>query len=352
MWSKNPIRAIVGAAAVLVLVVACGRAPDRADDSGGGFSACMITDVGGIDDRSFNAAVWQGLRDAADRDDTIDPSYRSSESDKDYQPNLKQSINKGCEVVIAVGGLMSSVTEQVAQDNPDAHFIIVDAAIDLPNVYSVQFDTAQPAFLAGYLAAGMSATGTVATFGGSKIAPVTIFMDGFTAGVDHYNDVKDADVTALGWNRDKQEGIFVGSFTDQTGARRTTQDLLSRDADVILPVAGNAALGAPSAAQGAGDVSIIWVDFDGCTSVEQYCALFLTSVIKEIPAVIADAVLAAADGDHRSGSYLGTLDNDGVGIAPYHDFADRIPDALQSEVEQLRSDIADGTVTVESPSSP
>ncbi|GAA4906650.1 basic membrane protein A [Stackebrandtia albiflava] len=335
-----------------VTLTACGEAPDESGSDGGDFQACMITDTGGVDDRSFNQSVWQGLNDAAESNGDIEPSYLTSASEADYEPNLSQAVSKGCEVVVAVGGVMTDATRAAAEANPDVFFVMVDGLIDLPNVYSVQFDTAQPAFLAGYLAAGTSETGKVATFGGMKIPPVTIFMDGFAEGVAHYNREKDADVQVLGWNPETQEGSFADSFTDQSAGRSLTQNFLSQDADVILPVAGNAALGAPSAAEGTEGAKVIWVDFDGCEAAEQYCALFLTSVMKNIPPVVADTVTEAQAGENRTGSFIGTLENDGVGLAPYHELESEVPAGLADEVSALREQIIDGTITVDSPASP
>src|SRR5690606_8890647 len=116
---------------------------------------------------------------------------------------------------------------------------------------------------------------------------------------------------------------------------------------------GGAGLGTASAAQASGDYVVIWVDVDGCVSAEQYCDVFLTTVVKNIPLAVKEAVLAAAGSDGLvEGEFLGTLENDGVSLAPYHEFEDAIDDELKAEVEQLRQDIIDGTIQVESPSQP
>lgn len=350
--STTRIRTVtVCAAAAVVGLAACGEAPTDSS-SKGDFKACMITDTGGVDDRSFNQSVWTGLNDAGKANDNIEPSYLASSSEADYEPNLLQSVNEGCEVIVAVGGVMTEATQSAASANPDTFFVMVDGFIDLPNVYSLQFDTAQPSYLAGYLAAGMTKTGKIATFGGLKIPPVTIFMDGFAEGAKKYNETKDADVTVLGWDEASQEGSFTESFTNQSAGRSLAQTFISQDADIILPVAGNAALGAPSAAEGEEGVTVIWVDFDGCESAEQYCKLFLSSVMKNIPPVLAETVEEAEGGKNRTGSYVGTLENEGVGLAPFHEFEDQVPEDLKAEIEQLRQDIIAGTITVESPASP
>src|SRR5690606_5792391 len=138
----------------------------------------------------------------------------------DYVPNLTNFVNQDCDFILAVGGPMHDATKEVAEANADQQFAIVDSNPGLPNVYSMEFDTAQPAFLAGYLAAGMSKTGKVGTYGGMKIQAVTIFMDGFVDGVAHYNKVKNANVQVLGWNKETQDGSFTNDFVKQDEGKK------------------------------------------------------------------------------------------------------------------------------------
>lgn len=344
---------VITAAGSLVLA-GCGEAPP-AEDPEGEFLACMVTDVGGIDDRSFNESAWAGLQAAADDNPDIETDNVSSSVQADYVPNLTGFVQRECDFILAVGGLMAESTAEVAAANPEQQFGIVDAKLpDHPNVYPMQFDTAQAAFLAGYLAAGHSSSGVVATYGGLNIPPVTIFMDGFADGVAHYNDVKDTDVQLLGWDKAAQTGSFTDDFEDQGAGRALSDSFVAQGADVIMPVAGGAGLGTASAAQDSdGAYTVIWVDVDGCESVEQYCSTFLTTVVKNIPDAVQEAVLAAAAADGlATGEFLGTLANDGVSIAPYHDFEDALSEELKTEIIELREDIIDGTIEVVSPAQP
>src|SRR5690606_5774630 len=150
-------------------------------------------------------------------------------------------------------------------------------------------------FLAGYLAAGYSSSGVVATYGGLQIGPVTIFMDGFVDGVAHYNEVHGTDVKVLGWDKESQTGAFAESFEDQAAGRSLSDSFVAQGADVIMPVAGGTGLGPAAAAAESGEYAVIWVDLDGCESVPQYCSVFLTTVVKNIPGAVKAAVLEAAD---------------------------------------------------------
>lgn len=336
-------------------LAACGEAPDDEGGGGGDYQACMVTDVGGIDDRSFNESAWAGLQNAAAASDQLaDPENVSSGAEADYVPNLTGYVEQDCDFVLAVGGLMAEATAEVAGANPDQQFGIVDAKLpDNPNVYPMQFDTAQAAFLAGYLAAGYSESGTVATYGGLNIPPVTIFMDGFADGVAQYNEANGAEVELLGWNKETQEGSFTDDFQDQAAGRALSDNFVSQGADVIMPVAGGAGLGTASAPGAGTEYVVIWVDVDGCESAEQYCSTFLTTVVKNIPDAVQEAVLAAASADGlATGEFLGTLENGGVSLAPYHEFEDDITELLKTEIIELRADIIDGTITVTSPAQP
>jgi basic membrane protein A len=342
-----------------MVLAACGEAPEDdngdAGDGGGDYKACMVTDVGGIDDRSFNESAWAGLEAAAAESDALtDPVNVSSGAEGDYVPNLTGFIDQDCNFILAVGGLMAEATAEVSAANPDQQFGIVDAKLaDNPNVYPMQFDTAQAAFLAGYLAAGYSTSGVVATYGGIQIDPVTIFMDGFADGVAHYNETNDADVQVLGWDKEAQEGSFAESFTDQNAGRALSDAFVAQGADVIMPVAGGTGLGTTSAPGAGTDYVVIWVDVDGCESIEQYCSTLLTTVVKNIPDAVQTAVLEASGSDGlATGEFLGTLENDGVSLAPFHEFEDDIPEELKADLVDLEADIIDGTITVESPAQP
>jgi basic membrane protein A len=217
----------------------------------------------------------------------------------------------------------------------------------------MQFDTAQAAFLAGYLAAGYSKTGKVATYGGLKIPPVTIFMDGFAGGVAYYNQKHPGkNVQVLGWDVAKQDGLFANSFTSSAAGKSLSDTLHAQGADVIMPVAGGTGLGTTQDAA-AGKFTSIWVDTDGCVSTDN-CAGLLTSVQKNIADAVSAAVIRGAKGQSLavSDGTIGTLANNGVAIAPFHQFDSKIDPALKAEVAQLKQDIISGTVKVQSAASP
>ena len=220
----------------------------------------------------------------------------------------------------------------------------------LANVDALLFNTVQDGFLGGYLAAGMTKTGKVATFGGEKLPTVTIYMDGFYDGVQYYNSKHGTHVQVLGWNESTQNGSFTGNFTDQTAGQQLTQTFITEGADIIFPVAGNVGLGAAKAVQdadsaaGSQKVNMMWVDTDGCISAAQYCKYFITSVTKGIQPAVKNAVITAANGSFKGGNYIGTLANGGVALAPYHDFASKVPASLQAELAAIKLSIIAGKI--------
>jgi basic membrane protein A len=316
------------------------------------FSACMISDAGGFEDRSFNQSGWEGML-AAQADLGIQINKAESKNSNDYTPNVSAMIAQNCDLIFTVGFNLKSATETAATANPDSHFAIIDNnEIVLPNVKSLVFKTSDAAFLGGYVAAAYSKTGTVATFGGMQIPTVTIFMDGFVDGVAKYNEDFGKTVKVLGWDKAAQTGVFTGDFDDQSKGQNTTVNFIDQGADVVMPVAGPVGNGAAAAAQAAGNVAIIWVDSDGFESATQYQDVFLTSVMKEIGAAVHDTIKATESGAFSNEPYIGTLANGGVGIAPFHNFEDQIPQEVKDKLEQLTADISSGALVVTSPSDP
>jgi len=314
----------------------------------------MVLDVGGVDDHSFNQSSWGGLQAANKANPNIKISYVPSSSQNDYTPNLTAETNKGCDTVIAVGGLMTDAVTKIAKKNPNQQYAQIDSSSSGPNVYGLQYNTAQGGFLGGYLAAGMSKTGTVATYGGLNIPPVTIYMDGFWEGVQYYNEQNNKNVKVLGWDEGNQKGgTFANSFTDANKGKQITQQFQQQGADIVFPVAGGTGVGSAAAAQASnGQLAVIWVDTDGCESVPQYCKYFLTSVTKNLTGSVNEYATQAATGTFPTGNYIGTLENDGTGLAPFHDFDSKVPSDLKSQLDQVKADIISGKINIQSPSQP
>jgi len=350
---SSAVRSSAIIVAAVLSLAACAAPPVvNSNNAVSNFCARMVTNSGGLNDRSFNDASWKGMQEAGKKF-SIGTDVLVSNSEVDLVPNVQQAVDTGCGFVLTVGWELTPATTAAAAANPDVDFAIVDDVVDAPNVKPIVFDTAQAAFLAGYLAAGVSKTGKVATFGGGNQPPVTLFMDGFVDGVAHYNEVHNTAVSVLGWNKAQQDGVFTGDFEDINKGLTVTQSLIAQGADVILPVAGQVGEGAARAALDAGNVSLIWVDADGYgTLAAEYRPILLTSVLKNTGSAVVDIVKSSMDGTFSKDPYVGTLKNSGVDIAPYHDKASSVSAALGAEIDQLRAAIIAGKITVTSPSTP
>ena len=316
----------------------------------GTFTGCMVSDTGGIDDRSFNAAAWAGMQAAKAANSSINVKFSQSTSPSDYTPIINTFVSQKCNIIVTLGFAMGDATKAAAKAHPSQKLAIVDNVTPGANVNSLVFNTVQDAFLGGYLAAGMTKTGKVATFGGQEFPTVTIYMDGYWDGVQYYNQKHGTHVQVLGWNEKTQKGSFTGDFTNQTKGQTLTQTFISEGADIIFPVAGNVGLGAAKAVQqadaaaGSQKVNMEWVDLDGCVSAATYCKYFITSVLKGETLAVKTAVLAAANGSFKGGNYIGTLANGGVSLAPFHDWDSKVSASLKSELQQISKGIQDGSI--------
>lgn len=370
---KSISRALALVGAGILTLAACGTAPETAGGGGNGsdgggdgassdYKACMVSDAGGWDDKSFNESSYNGLM-AAEENLGIETQTAESTTNSDFTPNINNMVTEGCDLVITVGFLLAPATGTAAQENPDVNFAVVDstaqdedgAPIELENVRPIEFNTAEAAFLAGYLAAGMSETGKVATYGGVNIPTVTIFMDGFVDGVAHYNETHGTQVEALGWNKETQEGSIVGTFEDQSKGKAVSDEFYNAGADIVMPVAGPVGAGTLASAKEGEGRKVIWVDADGYetnSSDPDAQSVILTSVMKEMATAVEDVIGGAAEGEFDATPYVGTLENGGVGLAPYHDFEDEVPAELSTEIEELTQAIIDGEVVVESDAAP
>jgi basic membrane protein A and related proteins len=310
------------------------------------FKACMVSDSGGFNDKSFNQTSHDGL-EKAKTDLGVQTAEVESNSPSEYADNVDAMVKEKCNSITTVGFNLGDATEAAAKKNPDIDFSIVDFAYDKPtkNLKGLLFNTAEPSFLAGYLAAGVSKTGILGTFGGAQIPSVTAFMDGFQAGMEKYNEDNGSDVKLIGWDKDKQKGTFTNDFESKTKGQSAAAEMITQGADILFPVAGPAGLGALQAVKDQG-LQAIWVDTDGCVSAAEYCDVLLTSVMKGMDVAVEESIKAAADGSFDNTPYVGTLKNGGVSLAPFHDQADAVPSELSDKVDELKQQIIDGSLKV------
>lgn len=371
---------VTGVAALLLSFAGCGQAPEANPTSTGdavdiveGFKPCLISDEGGWNDKSFNQSAKEGM-DRAAKTLGVKAIEVESTSANDYAPNLENLIAEGCTFIVSVGFKLSADTITSALANPEVDYAIIDdwadntggkdddgndtgdGKTDAPNIKPLMFDTVQAAYLGGYAAAAWSAQNgvdKVGTVGGIPIPPVKIFMDGFVDGVAKYNEDKGADVATFGWDVAKQEGSFTGGFAANDTAKQAMSGVLDQGADVLLPVGGPIYQSAAAAIDDAGSNAVILgVDSDLVVSDPSVADKVLVSILKRIDSAVEQATIEAAKGEFDVTPYVGTLENEGVGLSSFGEFESKLPEGLTEEIAALRDAIISGELKVTSPSSP
>jgi|GEM_PF-83153 len=305
--------------------------------------------VSQLNDRGFNDLAWAGMQRAAE-ELGVTVQFAQDANAGSGPARINQLINHGFEGIVAVGQEYGPAIEAAALANPDIPFAIVDFPNQTAGDRGLLFDVDAPAFMAGYLAAGMSQSGTVCTYGGRKIPAVLIFMVGFEHGVDYYNQQNETSVELLGWKTDHSgsgsgEGVFAGNFSNQNYGQSIAAEFADQGCDIIFPVAGAVGLGTTAVAADNG-LTLIGVDADQALSNPDYANLYLTSVIKHVDQAVFEAVSLMTSGDFAGGNnYIGTLNNRGVGLAPYHSFEDKIPQTLQDQLFDVQQELNTGNIS-------
>jgi basic membrane protein A len=340
---RRTFRAIVIALTLAVGafgVAACGSD----DDSGSGGSAQttteaqgkkikvgVVTDVGGLNDRSFNALANKGLQDAI-KQLGAEGRVLISKSNADYVPNLTTLAQQKYDLVIGIGFLMADAVNTVATKFPQNNFAIVDQSYTLlknkpKNVQGLLFSEQEAGYLVGYLS-GLYAKdngGSVSTVGGQKIPPVDHYIAGFQAGAKKANtSVK----TLNGYSQD---------FVDQAKCKEIALDQIARGAKVVFHVAGQCGLGALDAAKEK-SVQGIGVDADQSYLGPQV----MTSALKKVDVAVFNAIKSVQDGTFKGGTDTPhNLKNDGVGIGKISSAGQRYAD----QVKQVQDQIVSGEIS-------
>jgi basic membrane protein A len=322
------------------------------------FRVGFVTDTAGIADKSFNQTQWEGIQRAG-TELGAEVQYAQSTEASQYSPNLTTFASEGYDLVIAAGFFLANDLALVAAQYPDTHFAICDmtfpAPFDvaegnignkecIPNAMGEIFKTDQPAYLAGYLAAGMTTSGKIGYFGGAKIPTVTIFGVGLQKGIEAYNAVHGTSVKLLGWDNATGEGVFTNNFTDMTVAQQAATSLFDEGADIVIGVGGLIGSVVWPIARERGGLGM-WVDVNGLVQFPDYQDVILTSVMKNMGQAHYDLIKAAQLGNFEGcTTYVGEMANNGVQLGPTG-AGINVPADLVAEVEALKAQMIAGTLT-------
>lgn len=312
----------------------------------------LVLDESGLTS-PYNLLAHQGLL-RAQSDFGITGTVFTATGPTDYEPQLQACIDYSNDLCIAVGFLFQEVTTELAQQNPSQHFAIIDPGwlVNRANVLDITFQIDQASFLAGYLSAAVSKTGKVGVYGGMKIPGVTIFMDGYWYGNNYYNTVHNANNQIFGWNPFKLTGLFTGNFTEFNDGYQMANNLMDQGADVIFSVAGSTVgQGSAKAVQDQGFSCHIGPDIDWATAYPTYADITLTSVMKNNDVAVYDAINSLVTSQFSGGLYIGTLANDGVGLAPFSGSACPVTAQIESELASAEAAIIAGEIETRHPCS-
>lgn len=358
---------IVSLVAILALLAAaCGGSEPVASEEPAGidYKVCVAFDTGGLGDKGFNDLAKKALDDAAALG--YDTDFSEAADTADYEPNIERLVDEGCQAISVVGFTQGGAVTAAAKAYPEIAFSLVDGTWNPlgddytpdtaddngpypANFTGITFNVQESGMLAGYLAAGMSETGFVCTFGGGDFPGVTYFMDGLDAGIAYFNEVNGASVKLLGWSAKGHTGTIIGGdnpWNDPAKGRELTQGFVDQGCDVAHPVSGATGNGTYELMKELGLYSI-GVDQDQAVSLPQYAATIMASNQKGIDVAVLDTFKKNSGGDLGGEDLIGTLANGGVLLSPYHDADAAVPAEVKAGVETLKAAIIDGTVVVE-----
>ncbi len=311
----------------------------------------LVTDTGGVNDKSFNQSAWAGVQKAA-KEFGFDAKFIESKQPTDYEKNIDQFATEKYDVIITVGFLMGDATAAKAVQYPNVRFAIIDNAYyptkgakpcddtkkdcyadgGLKNVTSLMFQEDEVGFLAGVLAGGMTKTGTVCTVSGMEIPPVVRFVTGFQNG---------ARWVKAGF---KTLNVYIPSFTDPAKGKETAQSMIGQGCDVIFGVGGNTGNGGLLAAKEKG-LMAIGVDVDQYLTYPEVKDALLTSAAKNVDAAVYEYLRTVNSKTDKAGIFTANLKNGGVGLAPFHDWESKIPQTVKDAIKNATEDFKNGKLT-------
>jgi basic membrane protein A and related proteins len=330
------------------LLGGCGQ---KEENKAGGdkdtFSVAMVTDVGGVDDKSFNQSAWEGLQKFGEENGMKKGKggfdYLQSQSDADYATNLNKLVRSDFDLIYGIGYLMTDAITEIAEQKPDNKFAIVDSVVEKPNVASITFKEHEGSFLVGVVAGLTTKTNKIGFVGGMEIPLIEKFESGFRAGVKAVNPEATVEVQ------------YAGAFDQADKGKAIASSMYASGIDVIYHAAGATGNGVFSEAKDLKtkdpnrEIWVIGVDKDqapeGVVKVGgQEYNVTLTSMVKRVDVAVYDVAKKAKDGQFPGGEIIEYgLPENGVGIAPTQDNVK--PEVLKA-VDEWKEKIIKGEVKV------
>jgi basic membrane protein A len=303
----------------------------------GKFQVGLVTDVGKVNDGTFNQYAYEGMLSAAE-EFGLDNAFIETQQPTDYEKNVTQFVDEGYNMIVTVGFMMGETTQKVAEANPDINFAIVDFSYDppIPNVMGLVFREDQAGFLAGVLAGEMTQSKTVGIVAGMEIPPVKKYRNGYENGVKYV--CPDCNVI----------GVYIDSFTDPARGKAAAESQIAEGADVIFGAGGPTGSGGILGAAQQG-VWVIGVDQDEYLTTfkggaEAGADKLLSSAMKRVDVAVSEAIKEAYQGTFEGRTAIFDAASNGIGLAPYHDAEADIPADVQAKLDEAFQMLADGSL--------
>ncbi|HXG63620.1 MAG TPA: BMP family ABC transporter substrate-binding protein [Blastocatellia bacterium] len=316
-----------------LLLSGCGRAFGSRDAADGRKRVGVVFDIGGKDDKSFNAAAWEGAKRAKEdlpiqlRD--VEPGDPTS-----IEPSMRAFAERGYDLIIGVGFAQMPIMQQVARDYPNLKFAIIDGVIDLPNVASLIFEEHEGSFLVGMIAGRITKTNKIGFVGGMDIPLIHKFHTGYEEGAKYANPKVQV--------FENYVGITDAAWNNPGKGKELAKAQIDRGADIVFQAAGNSGLGVFDAAEETGNLAI------GVDANQNWVkpGFILTSMIKRVDVAVYNTIKEVVEGRFSGGVHLYGLENDGVTYALDQYNRDMIPQSVLDEVERAKKEIIAGRIKV------
>jgi basic membrane protein A len=330
---KSTLATLVIMVLMAIMLPACGAPAAAAPCKAG-----LVTDVGKINDGTFNQYAYTGLL-KAEKDLGIGVKYIETVAQADYGKNIQSLVEQKCEIVVAVGFMMGDAIKEASGKYPDTKFAIVDFAYDpaIANVRGLVFAEDEAGYMAGALAASMTKSGTIAAVGGMEIPPVQKFLKGYEAGA---KSVK-ADVAV--------KTVYIDSFIDRARGAEAAKSFMSEGADVIFGAGGQTGSGGIQAAAEAG-AYVIGVDQDEYVTTFQNggapgADMIISSAMKRVDQAVFLTIKDVVDGKFTNGVSVYNAANGGIGLASFNKADGAIPAEVKAKMEEILKGLSDGSIT-------
>ncbi|WP_285872554.1 BMP family protein [Metabacillus litoralis] len=337
------------------LLAGCGAGADKKEEAGGkdaqdAFSIAMVTDEGGVDDKSFNQSAWEGIQEYGKANDLEKGkggyNYLQSANDADYATNLNTLVRNDFDLIYGVGYKLQGAIDEIAGQQKNAHFVIVDSVVEQPNVVSLTFKENEGSYLAGVVAGLTTKTNKIGFVGGIESDLITKFEVGFIEGVKAVNPNANVDVQ------------YAGSFTAADKGKAIASSMYGAGIDIIYHAAGGSGNGVFSEAI---DLKVknpdreLWVigvdkdqyeDGNGKTKAGEEFNITLTSMVKRVDVAVKDLAEKAKTGEFPGGEVLEYgIEEDAIGIAPApHD--EHLSEEVKTKVAEYQEKILNGEIVV------